>query len=89
MFFTHGFNVNGEDARACGSEVFKRLWQSGSNANFHMLTWRGDYSWLPGGWFNGLHYQHDVWFAQRTGGALRRYVEAAQPVASKRILMTQ
>ena len=34
-------------------------------------------------------YQHNAWFAQRTGGALKRYVEAAQPVAAKRVLMTQ
>ena len=28
VFFTHGFNVSESDARAWGSEVFKRLWQS-------------------------------------------------------------
>lgn len=32
VFFTHWFNVSAEDARAWGSEVFKRLWQSGSDA---------------------------------------------------------
>ena len=89
VFFLHGFNVDAEAARAWGSEVFKRLWQSGSNARFHILPWRGDYSWSFGDTFNGLHYQHNVWFAQRTGGALKRYVESAQPDASKRILMTQ
>ncbi|MDO5317733.1 MAG: hypothetical protein Q4G65_03820 [bacterium] len=89
VFFLHGFNVDADAARAWGSEVFKRLWQSGSNARFHMLPWRGDYSWSPGGVFNGLHYQHNVWFAQRTAAALKRYVEAAQPDASKRVLMTQ
>ena len=85
VFFTHGFRVSEDDSHAWGSEVFKRLWQSGSNVNFHMLTWRGDYGMID----SGLYYQHNAWLAQRTGGALKRYVEAAQPVAAKRILMTQ
>ena len=93
VFFTHGFNVNAEDARAWGAEVFKRFWQSGSNANFHMLPWRGDYRLIDQSDLttdlSALHYQHNAWFAQRTGGALKRYVEAAQPVAAKRVLMTQ
>ena len=89
VFFTHGFNVSLEDARKWGRILFKRFWHSGFNARFHMLTWEGNYSLAPGETFNGLHYQHDVWYAQRTGGALKRYVEAAQPDSSKRILMTQ
>ena len=93
VFFLHGFNVNAEAARAWGSEVFKRLYQSGSNARFHMLPWRGDYRWVEGvgltTTLSALHYPHNAWFAQRTGGALKRYVEAAQPDSAKRILMTQ
>ena len=85
VFFTHGFRVSEPDAHAWGAEVFKRLWQSGSNANFHMLTWRGDYGVID----SGLYYQHNAWFAQRTGGALKRYIEDAQPVAANRVLMTQ
>ena len=88
MFFTHGFNVSEPDARKWGRILFKRLWLSGFNARLHMLTWEGNYNWT-GNWANGLHYQHDAWYAQRTAGALRRYIEAAQPDASKRILMTQ
>ena len=89
VFFLHGFNVDAEAARAWGSEVFKRLWQSGSNARFHILPWHGDYSWSPGNIFNGLHYQHNVWYAQRTGAALKEYIETVQPNAAHRILMTQ
>ena len=89
VFFLHGFNVDAQAARAWGAEIFKRLWQSGSNARFHILPWHGDYSWSPGNLFNGLHYQHNVWYAQRTAGALKRYIETAQPVAAKRVLMTQ
>lgn len=89
VFFLHGFNVDAEAARAWGAEIFKRLWHAGSNARFHIVPWHGDYSWSFGDTFNGLHYQHNVWYAQRTGDALKRYVERAQPDASKRVLMTQ
>ncbi len=88
VFFTHGFNVSESDAHAWGSEIFKRLWQSGSNARFWMFTWSGDYNWL-GGVFNGLHYQQDVYQALGTGAALKAFIESVQSVASKRILMTQ
>ena len=58
-----------------------------------MLPWRGDYRWVEGvgltTTLSALHYPHNAWFAQRTGGALKRYIEAAQPDLSKRILMTQ
>ena len=89
LFFTHGFNVSLDDARNWGRILFKRFWHSGLNARFHMLTWEGNYSILPGERFNALHYQHDVWYALRTGGALKRYIEAAQPDSTKRVLMTQ
>lgn len=88
VFFTHGFNVSEEGAHAWGAEVFKRLWQSGSNARFWALTWTGDYNWL-GSSFNALHYQQDVQNALMTGEAFRALVERAQPDPSKRILMTQ
>ena len=88
VFFTHGFNVSESEAHAWGSEVFKRLWQSGSNARFWMFTWSGDYNWISH-WFNGLHYQQDVYQALKTGAALKAFVEEAQPDSSKRILMTQ
>lgn len=88
VFFTHGFNVSEADAHAWGSEVFKRLWQSGSNARFWMFTWSGDYNWL-GDAFNGLHYQQDVYQALKTGAALKTFMESAQPTSAKRILMSQ
>lgn len=88
VFFTHGFNVDATDARAWGSEVFKRLWQSGSNARFWALTWAGDYNWL-GSPFNALHYPQDVYQAFMTADALKQLVETVQPDSSKRVLMTQ
>lgn len=42
VFFLHGFHVDAKGARAWGSEMFKRLWQSGSRARFHAVTWDGD-----------------------------------------------
>lgn len=38
----HGFNWTGEEAPAAHTEVFKRFFQSGSNARFIGVTWRGD-----------------------------------------------
>jgi hypothetical protein len=40
--FVHGFNVNVEEASALGSEMFKRLWQSGSKSMFTVIDWFGD-----------------------------------------------
>lgn len=88
VFFTHGFNVSAEDARAWGSEVFKRLWQSGSDARFHMVAWPGNYHWT-GNWANGLHYQRDVYQALKCANAFKRLVEREQGDSSKRVIMAQ
>lgn len=40
--FVHGFNVNADEARALGSEMFKRLWQSGSKSMFTVVDWFGN-----------------------------------------------
>ncbi len=40
--FVHGFNVNIDEARALGSEMFKRLWQSGSKSMFTVVDWFGN-----------------------------------------------
>jgi hypothetical protein len=40
--FLHGYSVSEQDARGWQSEVFKRMYWSGSNARFHGVTWRGD-----------------------------------------------
>lgn len=85
VFFTHGFRVSAADAHAWGSEVYKRLWQSGSNARFVMFTWAGDYGWPD----SALYFPQNVYQALRTGGALKALVESVQPDSSKRILMTQ
>ena len=83
IFFLHGFRVSELDTHAWGSEVFKRLWQSGSNARFHMLTWAGDYGWPD----SGLYYQQNAYQAQMTGDALKTLVEETQTNDSKRVIM--
>ena len=40
--FVHGFNVSEKQARAWNSEIFKRLYQSGSRAMYTAVTWQGD-----------------------------------------------
>jgi hypothetical protein len=39
--FLHGYNVNQQEARGVLSEVFKRMYWSGSKATFYGVTWNG------------------------------------------------
>ena len=41
IVFVHGYNVNGQQARGWQSEMFKRLYWSGSKAKFWGITWYG------------------------------------------------
>ncbi|NLE73578.1 MAG: hypothetical protein GX604_02965 [Actinobacteria bacterium] len=50
FIFVHGYNVHEEGARAWNSEMFKRLYQSGSRAMFTAVTWHGNdgqIGWIP------------------------------------------
>lgn len=40
--FVHGNNASLDTARAWGAEVFKRMWQSGSQYKFHAVYWPSD-----------------------------------------------
>lgn len=40
--FIHGYNINSDEARAWGAEMYKRLWQSGMNSKFTVVDWVGD-----------------------------------------------
>ena len=42
FIFVHGYSVNGDSARGWQSEVFKRMFWSGSKAKFHGISWYGD-----------------------------------------------
>lgn len=72
IFFVHGFKVDVEDNRAWNSEIFKRLWQSGSNARFHGIDWNGNENWMNG----ALHYQANVANAFMAGSFLSSYVNS-------------
>ena len=53
VVFLHGFRVSEDKARGWHSEMFKRLYQSGSNARFWGVTWDGyeDPFWASSGQF--------------------------------------
>ena len=44
--FVHGYNVDVQSARGWASEMFKRLWQSGSQSMFTAVDWFGNDSQL-------------------------------------------
>ena len=74
VIFVHGFNMNEEEARAWSSEMFKRLHQSGSNAQFHAIDWKGDEGWPD----PGLFYHQNVANAFATAPNLAAYVNNLQ-----------
>ena len=59
VFLAHGFLVGEDESRAWGSEFFKRLWQEGSRARFHAVTWSSDcqpdYTYGP-----NMSYEYNV-----------------------------
>ncbi len=59
FFFAHGFLVREQDSFAWGAELFKRLWQEGSRARFHMVTWSSDEA-SDGGASPNISYEHNV-----------------------------
>ena len=93
VFFTHGFNVDADAACGWGAEIFKRLWQSGANTSFHMVTWAGDYrvgeDMNPLEIMNGFFYHRDVQYALNSADVYKRLVESVQPDKSNRVLMAQ
>lgn len=74
IVFVHGYSVHEESARAWSSEMFKRLWQSGSKSMFTAVTWYGNdgqiYDWVP--FFGGAtpNYYINVEHAFETAAVL-------------------
>lgn len=66
--FVHGYNVPEQGARGAGSEVFKRLFQSGSRAMFTTILWHGDET--PGFLPPVAYYHADVINALQTAPIL-------------------
>jgi hypothetical protein len=69
IVFLHGFNVDEKAARGWNSEMFKRLYWSGSKSKFHAVTWRGN----EDGLVDPL-YQENVNNAFLTAPYLAQYV---------------
>jgi hypothetical protein len=42
FIFLHGYNVSAIQARGVASDMFKRMYWSGSHAKFYAVTWQGD-----------------------------------------------
>ena len=79
VFFLHGFNVSAEDSRVWNAEMFKRLYQSGSQARFVGMTWDGDLGIL-----NELNYQNDVIEAFSVSS---RFCDAVNSVSGTKVVM--
>jgi hypothetical protein len=75
VFFIHGFNVSEEQAREWSSEMFKRLHQSGMNAQFHTLSWNGDIGNPP-----AFHYHQNVLSAFEAAPRVAELINAIQGV---------
>lgn len=45
--YVHGYNMNGEEVRGAQTEIFKKLYWSGSRAKFWGITWYGYDSQAP------------------------------------------
>lgn len=78
FIFVHGYNVSGEQSRGWHSEMFKRMFWSGSNAMFTGVSWNGNESQI--GPFNGVYLCPDYWSnvhnAFRTSNSMADFVNA-------------
>lgn len=70
VLFLHGFNVSENAARGWHAEMFKRLYQSGTEMNFYGVTWRGDEALTETVGIPALHYHLNVYNAFKTAPAL-------------------
>ncbi|MBI4697765.1 MAG: alpha/beta hydrolase [Nitrospirae bacterium] len=79
--FLHGYNVNGQQARGWQSEMFKRMFWSGSKARFWGVTWYGWYSQVdadPLIHFTANFYEN-VLNAFKTAEAFKNFLAASVP----------
>lgn len=74
FLFLHGYNVNQKQARGWQAEFFKRLWWSGSKAQFWGVTWYGSESQVPGANFTP-NYQLNVIHAFGTAPIFRQFID--------------
>ncbi|NOT96086.1 MAG: alpha/beta hydrolase, partial [Nitrospira sp.] len=74
FLFVHGYNVNQKQARGWQAEFFKRLWWSGSKAQFWGVTWYGFESQVPVANFTP-NYQLNVIHAFGTAPILKQFID--------------
>jgi len=84
VVFLHGFKVTAERARGWNAETFKRLWQSGSDARFHGVTWYGDEAIAGTFWVPGFHYHENVDNAFQAAPHLAAYVNS---ISGQRVVL--
>ena len=72
VIFVHGFNISEQEARTWGATMFKRLFQSGNKATYHVFNWKGDEGWPD----PGLFYHQNVANAFAAAPQLAAYVGA-------------
>jgi hypothetical protein len=70
VIFVHGFCVDEQGARAWNSEMFKRLYQSSSNAKFYGTTWNSNVGKADG----SFNYHGNVVNAFNIASALKTVV---------------
>ena len=68
IVFVHGFNVNCDQARGWGAEIFKRLWQTGCTSKYTAADWPGDVGQItiPFDGKDSLNYYANVYNAFKT-----------------------
>lgn len=71
--FLHGYNVNPQQARGWNSDIYKRLYWSGSHARFYGVTWEASDSQVPGG-FVTLNLQTNIATAFNTAPLLNDFL---------------
>jgi hypothetical protein len=72
--FLHGYNVDPEQARGWQSEIFKRMYWSGSRAHFYGVTWRGSDSKDAAYGFFTPNYHTNAFLALSTGPILKDFL---------------
>ena len=83
----HGYNTNHEEARGNAAEFYKKLWQSGSDAMFTAVEWKGDQSQvrfdLLGVTFSPNYFVN----VENAFAAARPFAEACKKLPGEKILV--
>ena len=85
FILVHGYNTNPDEARGNAAEFYKKLYQSGSDAMFTAVEWKGDQSWVE---FFGQkvtpNYHVNV---ENAFAAARPFADACKKLPGEKILV--